>query len=109
MTNEQRIAEYERLADQAKKVTEASRAMAALPDCGKCRWQVGPLPGQRGGCKNPIVKLKHQARYGKIWIDINELRRSSGICGPDALLWERRWWWPFIRLARALDTASQRA
>lgn len=71
MTNEERLARMKELAESGRGRT-----------CETCRWRDG---GNRTYyCYNPVRK----AYANSVWA--SDFRGISGLCGPDALLWEQR-------------------
>lgn len=82
MTNEQRIAEAEKLAERAKSTNASDKAARAWQaKCNTCRWREFDWNANSRlcDCENPLI-----GGYGK---RVHEARGESGLCGPDALFY----------------------
>jgi len=95
VTDEERMALLERIA-----ANHAGAGKGGRLECAKCRYKAGSLEGELGRCSNPLTA----AHYGSdiVYIDLQGMRTARGLCGPNALMWERRHWWRFIRWYKAV-------
>lgn len=92
MTNEQRLAEAEKLAVRIKERDDVRKRGR---HCARCRHLRGAEPsysfvGKEQFCRNPVVRESpgHKTHLDDKAIHINRARDNDGLCGPDALFWQ---------------------
>lgn len=91
MTRDERIAAIDAIIDRAR-----SSAGAIGAPCASCRHS-REIDYSWGSCRSPVAKLEGlrispQGTHNYDWPRISKMRSETGLCGPEAILHERRHW-----------------